>query len=54
MPWGKKSEDHDTSALSPSQRRSYNKKVAELNQEAKRRVQQVRKTTNRDGNKGTR
>lgn len=49
MPWGKKSEDHDTSGLSPKQKRTYNKTVAEINQEAKRRVQQERKTGNGDG-----
>jgi hypothetical protein len=49
MPWGNKSEGHNTRGLTPQQKQTYNKTVAEINQEAKRRVQQNRKATNRDG-----
>jgi hypothetical protein len=54
MPWGMRSEDHDTSGLSPKQKRTYNRTVANINQESKRRVQQNRKATNQDGNKRNR
>jgi hypothetical protein len=54
MPWGKKSSDMDQSKMTEVQKRNINKTQAAINAEAKRRVQTVRKTTSRDGNRGTR
>lgn len=54
MPYGKKSEDHNQKGLTPAQKKTHNRTVANVNQEVKRRVQQERHATNQDGNKGQR
>ena len=50
MPWGVHSEDDNTKNLNKAQKKTYNKAVTEISQEAKRRVQQVRKAGKYDGN----
>lgn len=50
MPWGNKSEDHDTSGLSKKDKQTYNTTVARINQGAKVLLQRNRKATNKDGN----
>ena len=54
MPWGNKSTAHNQKNMTPAQKKQVNRTQADINAEAKRRVQKVRKTTNRDGNRGTR
>lgn len=54
MPYGKMSEGHNTSGLSKQRKQAYNRTVADINQEAKRRIQKRVKATSQDGNKKSR
>jgi hypothetical protein len=54
MPWGKKSTDHNTSGLTPAQKKTFKKISTDVNQEAKRRLQKNRKAQSNDGNEKSR
>lgn len=54
MPYGNQHEAHNQKGKSPEARRAVNRLSADVNQEAKRRVQQDRKAGKYDGNAGKR
>ena len=54
MPWGHKDKDHDVSRTDKQTANTVRRINADVNAEAKRRVQQNRKATSRDGNRKSR